>query len=153
MTWMIISLMSSWLGITSVDGIFSRMPKGDLVMMEYSVSGTMRGYQYYACVERQENGVIMLKATTENYGEIIEKKVDAPVLEHLRDIIKKYKMYTYKERYLPPFHVTDGYMWNFRAKFSDGESISSHGSNARPRDDGFEVIRAYITEVLTADSR
>ena len=172
MAWMFISLMSSWLGITSVDGIFSRMPEGDLVMMAYSVSGTMRGYQYYVSVERQENGVIMLKATTENYGEIIEKKVDAPVLEptenygeiiekkvdapvleHLRDIIKKYKMYKYKERYLPPFHVTDGYMWNFRAKFSDGESISSHGSNARPRDDGFEVIRAYITEVLTADSR
>lgn len=153
MNWVFFSLISSWLGIASVEGIFSRMPKGELISVEYHVSGTAAGYQYYYLVERQKDGTVVLKAMKEEYGEIIEKKVDAKVLSHIRDIIKSHKMYKYKERYLPYFDVRDGYMWGFYAKFSDGESISSRGSNAWPKDDGLGAIRAYITEVLTAVSR
>ena len=153
MTWMLISFISGWLGSVSVDGIFSRMPKGELISVEYHVSGTAAGYQYYYLVERQNDGTVVLKAMKENYGEIIEKKVDAKVLSHIQDIIKLYKMYKYKERYLPYFDVRDGYMWDFYARFSEGESISSGGSNAWPKNDGLGAIRAYVTEVLIADSQ
>ena len=47
MTWMLISFISGWLGSVSVEGIFSRMPKGELISVEYHVSGTAAGYQYY----------------------------------------------------------------------------------------------------------
>lgn len=153
MTWMLITLISGWLGSVSVEGIFSRMPKGELISVEYHVSGTAAGYQYYYLVERQKDGTVVLKAMKENYGEIIEKKVDAKVLSHIQDIIKSYKMYKYKERYLPYFDVRDGYMWDFYARFSEGESISSGGSNAWPKNDGLGTIRAYVTEVLIADSQ
>ena len=138
MTWMLISFISGWLGSVSVEGIFSRMPKGELISVEYHVSGTAAGYQYYYLVERQNDGTV---------------KVDAKVLSHIQDIIKSYKMYKYKERYLPYFDVRDGYMWDFYARFSDGESISSGGSNAWPKNDGLGAIRAYVTEVLIADSQ
>ena len=83
MTWMLITLISGWLGSVSVEGIFSRMPKGELISVEYHVSGTAAGYQYYYLVERQKDGTVVLKAMKENYGEIIEKKVDAKVLSHI----------------------------------------------------------------------
>ena len=153
MTWMLITLISGWLGSVSVEGIFSRMPKGELISVEYHVSGTAAGYQYYYLVERQKDGTVVLKAMKENYGEIIEKKVDAKVLSHIQDIIKSYKMYKYKERYLPYFDVRDGYMWDFYARFSEGESIGSGGSNVWPKNDGLGAIRAYVTEVLIADSQ
>ena len=73
-TWILISLMSSWLGTQSIQGIFSRMPKGQLVMIEYSEQGTMAGYRYYGCVELQKDGSVTVKAQKESYGEIIEKK-------------------------------------------------------------------------------
>ena len=149
LTWMLISLISGWLGSVSVEGIFSRMPKGDLISLEYSESGTMAGYKYYAFVELQENGTVIVKAQKESYGEIIEKKVDAQVLKNIRNIIKEHKMYKYKERYLPPFKVLDGYMWNFHAKFSDGETISSHGSNARPSGDGLNTLKEYMKGLVT----
>lgn len=144
-----ISLISGWLGSVSVEGIFSRMPEGELVRMEYSESGSMAGYRYYALAELQEDGTVIVKVQKESYGDIIEKKADAQVLKDIRNIIKEYKMYKYKERYLPPFQVLDGYMWSFHARFSDGETISSHGSNARPRGDGLDTLQEYMKGLVT----
>lgn len=148
-TWILISLMSSWLGTQSIQGIFSRMPKGQLIMIEYSEQGTMAGYRYYGCVELQKDGSVTVKAQKESYGEIIEKKVKAEVLTELRDIVKGHKMYRYKERYRPFFEVLDGYSWSFTAKFSDGESISSAGYNARPSGEGLKTLMQYMMKLVT----
>ena len=150
MTWILVSLVSSWLGTLSVESIFSKMPEGELVKVEYTEHGTMAGYRYYALVERQEDGTVIVKAQREKYGEIIEKKVKAETLADLRAIIKEYKMYKYKEYYLPPFQVLDGYSWSFSAKFSNGESISSGGSNARPRGEGLGALHEYMISLVTA---
>lgn len=148
-TWIIISLMSSWLGIQSSQGFFSSMPKGQLVKIEYSESGTMAGYRYYGCVELQKDGSVIVKAQKESYGEIIEKKVKAEVLTELRNIVKEHKMYKYKERYRPFLKVLDGYSWSFYAKFSDGESISSNGFNARPGGEGLNTLIQYMRKLVT----
>lgn len=149
MTWALISLISGWLGSVTVEGIFSKMPKGELVKVEYSEQGTMAGYKYYGLVEKQEDGTVIVKAQKESYGEIIEKKVNAEVLSDLRDIIKEQKMYKYKEKYLPPFRVLDGYSWSFSARFSDEEVIGSHGSNARPGGDGLGKLQEYMISLVT----
>ena len=143
--------MSRWLGTQSLQGIFSRMPEGQLVMIEYSEHGTMAGYRYYGRVELQKDGSVIVKAQKESYGEIIEKKVKEEVLTELRDIIKEHKMYKYKERYRPFFEVLDGYSWSFTAKFSDGESISSDGSNARPGGEGLNTLIQYMRKLVTDD--
>lgn len=149
MAWVLISMIGSLLGIQSIQGFFSKMPEGQLVSVEYTEHGMMAGYQWFASAELQQNGTVIVKAQKESYGEIIEKKVKAEVLSDLRDIIKTHKMYKYKERYLPHFQVYDGYSWSFYAKFSDGESISSHGSNARPGGDGLKTLHEYMIQLVT----
>lgn len=57
-------------------------------------------------------------------------------------------MYKYKERYLPMVEVLDGWSWSFEAKFDDGSKIYSHGSNARPKDNGLERIRELMDELI-----
>ena len=152
MTWALISLISGWLGSVTVEGIFSRMPKGELVWVEYTKSGTMACYIYYSEVELQKDGTVIVKSQKESCGEIIEKKVDPKVLTDLRNIIKEHKMYKYKEHYRPYFQVLDGYSWTFSARFSDGTSISSSGSNAGPGGDGLHVLRDYMRG-LVSDSQ
>ena len=46
------------------------------------------------------------------------------------------------------FQVYDGYTWSFYAKFSDGSSISSGGSNARPSGNGLSRIRGLMTDLV-----
>ena len=96
MTWALISLISGWLGSVTVEGIFSKMPKGELVKVEYSEQGTMAGYKYYGLVEKQEDGTVIVKAQKESYGEIIEKKILANkgdgifemIIDHVKAPIK-----------------------------------------------------------------
>ena len=57
-------------------------------------------------------------------------------------------MYQYKEAYLPRIEVLDGWGWSFNAKFSDGSSIYSHGSNARPKGDGLGRIQMYMENLV-----
>ena len=84
----------------------------------------------------------------ETYGPLFEKKVDTEVMKRFRQIIEEEKMYKYKESYLPSFEVLDGWGWSFRARFSDGSSIYSHGSNASPGDNGLSRIRGYMQELV-----
>jgi hypothetical protein len=63
------------------------------------------------------------------------------------------KMYGYKESYSPIFKVLDGYSWHLRVRFSDGTSISSGGSNARPEGDGLKRLENYLNQLIAdADS-
>ena len=124
------------------------MPAGDLVSVEYTKSGTMAGYIYEGHVEPDSAGGFVIRAMKENYGPLYEKKIDAEDVQKFRDIIKEEKMYKYKERYLPLMKVLDGWSWSFTARFSDGSTISSYGSNARPKDDGLDRIRGYMEELI-----
>ena len=57
-------------------------------------------------------------------------------------------MYTYKDSYRPMVRVLDGWSWSFSASFSDGSSISSHGSNSGPSDDGLQQIRELMQKLV-----
>lgn len=125
-----------------------KMPEGDLVSVEYSRHGTMARAEFEGRVEQDSTGAYVLTAMKETYGLLFEKKVDAEVMKRFRQIIVEEKMYKYKETYRPPFEVLDGWGWSFRARFSDGSSIYSHGSNASPSDNGLSRIRGYMSELI-----
>lgn len=59
-------------------------------------------------------------------------EADHSVIENLQKIVEKYKMYEYKDHYVPPCEVLDGYMWNMSIQFADGKHVYSSGSNAEP---------------------
>ena len=125
-----------------------RMPEGNLVHVELTRSGTMAGYQYEGRVRQDSTGGFVLRAMKENYGPLFEKKLDGEVMKRFRQIIEEEKMYKYKERYLPMIKVLDGWSWTFEASFDDGSKIQSHGSNARPKDEGLERIRELMDELI-----
>lgn len=125
-----------------------KMPDGELVSVEYTRSGTMAGYVYEGHVERDSTGAFVLRAMKENYGPLFEKKLDVATMRKFRQIIEEEKMYKYKESYTPMLEVLDGWSWSFHATFSDGSVISSHGSNASPRDNGLNRIRDYMAELI-----
>jgi len=138
-----------------VGGLFSllgcalkKMPEGELVRVEFSRHGTMARPEFEGCVEQDSTGTFVLRAMKETYGPLFEKKLDAEMLQRFRQIIEEEKMYKYKERYTPVMKVLDGWGWSFSAKFSDGSSISSHGSNAGPKDNGLGRIRSYMQELV-----
>lgn len=125
-----------------------KMPEGDLVSVEYSRNGTMARAEFEGRVERDSTGAFVLTAMKEHYGPLFEKKVDAEVMGHFRQIIEDEKMYQYKESYRPMLEVLDGWSWTFRARFSDGSSIYSCGSNARPKGNGLDRICGYMQELV-----
>ena len=136
-------------GLFSVMGCaMNKMPEGELVRVEFSRHGTMARAEFEGCVEQDSTGMFVLRAMKETYGPMFEKKIDAGTMDRFRQIIKEERMYKYKERYTPMMEVLDGWSWSFSAKFSDGSVISSHGSNAGPKDDGLRRIRSYMQELV-----
>lgn len=125
-----------------------KMPEGELISVEFSRHGTMARAEFEGSVEQDSTGAFVLTAMKETYGPLFEKKVDTEVMKHFRQIIEEEKMYKYKESYRPPFEVLDGWGWSFRARFSDGSSIFSSGSNASPSDNGLTRIRGYMQELV-----
>jgi len=125
-----------------------KMPEGELVSVEYSRHGTMARAEFEGSVERDSAGSFVLIAMKETYGPLFEKKVDAEVMKRFRQIIEEEKMYQYKESYRPTLEVLDGWSWFFRARFSDGSSIYSHGNNASPNGNGLDRIRGYMEELV-----
>lgn len=123
------------------------MPEGRLLEMELTKTGTMAGNMYELRVERQSSGVVVLRGMKENYGPLYEKTLTESDVEGFVQIIRDEKMYRYKERYLPPVKVLDGYMWSFRAVF-EGGGIYSRGSNAKPRGDGLKRLRELAEKLL-----
>ena len=138
-----------------IGGLFSllacamkRMPEGELVRVEISRRGTMARAEFEGRVEQDSTGTFVLRAMKESYGPLFEKRLDAGMMQRFRQIIEEEKMYKYKERYTPMMEVLDGWSWSFSAKFSDGSSIWSHGSNASPKGDGLSRIRSYMQELV-----
>lgn len=125
-----------------------KMPEGELVRVEFTRSGTMAGYEYEGHVEKDSAGDFVLRAMKESYGPLFERRLDAETMGKFRQIIEEEKMYAYKEVYRPRMEVLDGWGWSFSAAFSDGTVISSHGSNASPRDNGLLRIRNLMEELI-----
>ena len=84
----------------------------------------------------------------ESYGPLFQKQLSHETMNQFRQIIEDEKMFKYKESYRPKMEVLDGWGWSFRAKFSDGSSISSHGSNASPKGDGLARIQGLMAELI-----
>lgn len=125
-----------------------KMPEGELLSVEFARSGMRAGNEYEGRVEKDSSGVITLTAMKEPYGPLFEKRLSAKDLQKFRQIIEENKMYKYKDSYRPMVRVLDGWSWSFTAVFSDGTSISSHGSNAGPSDDGLQEIRELMQELI-----
>ena len=124
------------------------MPEGELVRVEFSRDVSAERPQFEGRVEQDSTGTFVLRAMKENGGPLYEKKLDAEVMQRFRQIIEEEKMYKYKERYRPMAQVFDGWSWSFSADFSNGSSISSHGSNASPKGDGLRRIWDYMQELV-----
>ena len=125
-----------------------KMPEGELLSVEFARSGMRAGYEYEGRVEKDSTGVITLTAMKEPYGPLFEKRLSSNDLQKFRQIIEANKMYKYKDSYRPMVRVLDGWSWSFTAVFSDGTSISSHGSNAGPSGDGLQEIRELMQELI-----
>lgn len=138
-------LVGSLLGLCGC--AIQKMPEGELISVTFSRHTTSANAEFEGSVEKNDKGIFILRATKENYGPLFEKKIDAETMQKFRKIIEEEKMYRYKESYVNT-RVLDGWQWTFKAKFSDGSSIYSHGSNARPRDEGLNRIRALMTELV-----
>ena len=59
-------------------------------------------------------------------------EADPCVLDSLKQIVERYKMYNYKKHYEPMFDVHDGTSWSLRVGFADSTSFSSGGYNKWP---------------------
>ena len=131
-----------WACFGGLLGVFTscgtKMPSGELVSIEYTRS------------ETKEDGTVEAQAMRESYGSLYQLVVDKKTLTDLQRIIVEEKMYAYKEHYRPLLEVLDGYMWSFHARLSDGESISSSGSNAAPSGDGLKRLREYFVRLANS---
>lgn len=125
-----------------------KMPEGDLVYLSLTRNGTMAHSEFDGTAEQDSTGAFVLRATKRPYGPLFEKKIHPEIMARFRQIIEEEKMYKYKEQYRPMLQVYDGYTWSFYAKFSDGSSISSGGSNARPSGNGLSRIRGLMTDLI-----
>ena len=136
-------LLMTWVSCAT-----KKMPEAQLVGVRYTHSGTMAGYIFEGEMKTEKNGDVVLQAMKESYGAVFETHLTAEQVQHFREIIEEEKMYAYKERYVPPMEVLDGEGWSFSAKFADGSSIGSHGSNAWPQGNGLGRIRAYMEQLV-----
>ena len=111
------------------------------------ISLPIRSLESYSSPKRFES-VGTRSRLEQGFSTNIGSFIDADQMTHFRQIIEEEKMYKYKESYKPPFEVLDGWGWSFRARFSDGSSIYSHGFNAGPKDNGLARIRGYMEELV-----
>lgn len=141
-------LMGFILSVLTAYGQEAQMPEGALQSLEYTIRGTMAGYEYEAHVELLKNGKVKLCASRESYMPPVEKTVDKSVLDSLRTIMETEKMYAYQSYYTPPYQVLDGHSWSFFAFFEGGKYIDSGGSNEWPEGEGLSKIQKYIASLL-----
>ena len=139
----VLGLLMMWMGCAT-----KKMPEAELIGIRYTNTGTMAGYIFEGEMMKDANGDIVLRAMKESYGPLFEKHLTADEVSYFRQIMEEEKMYDYKERYLPKWEVLDGESWMFTAKFADGSSIDTHGSNAWPQGNGLERIRSYMEQLV-----
>lgn len=77
-----------------------------------------------------------------DYEHVDSTVCGAEVMDRIYDCLKRGKIQSYKERYRSLVRVYDGYSWSVNVKFENGESISSGGYMAYPKD--FSAVRDVI---------
>lgn len=142
-----LSLFSfSGCAVTEGHHLFACMPGGRLVSLSVSAQGTMMQPHYSYKVELSDS-IVTCAYFDHSRNCYAINQVEASLLDSLRQVIERHKMYSYAESYHNP-HVLDGDSWGFSAYFSDGKSISSHGSNAGPRNNGCSTLASLCKEAL-----
>lgn len=126
-------------------------PTDTLLTLDYTVTGTMAGYDYEAHVKTDSAGTVWLRGVRESHGPLWERRLGADELQQLQQIVIDEKMYAYKEHYSPSTQVLDGQMWSFHASYKGGQLLSSGGTNAWPPGNGLRRIEEYVNQ-LVADS-
>lgn len=136
-------MLATWVSCAT-----KKMPEAELVSVRYVKAGMMAGYIFEGEIKKDENGEMVLRAMKESYGPLFEKRLTIDEVHYFREIIEEEKIYAYKERYLPSVQVLDGEGWSFNAKFADGSTIDTHGSNAWPKGNGLSRIHSYMVQLV-----
>ena len=111
--------------------------------LEYSESG-MR-YRTKYTYEQHEDGTCSLSREKDwREDNIRTVAVPASVGERLCQIVKEYKMYSYKSSYTPKMDVRDGIMWHLDARFDNGKKLYTGGENAWPDKQALERLEEYL---------
>ena len=119
--------------------------EGEIQSYEYSRVGMRSNPDEYYKLERNQEGILVLKYT---HYEPVLKVIKAPedALEVIDGYVRSAKLWNIREMYPNPPYVKDGYMWNLRITYAQGK-ISSSGSNNQPSAKiykGIEAINAYL---------
>lgn len=129
-------------------------PEGKLTYYEYRYSGTSAWpICYYRVEQNAETGGVTL-AYCRNEAEVTLLRVGPEVLGKIEALMKEYKLYRLKDRYLPPVRILDGHQWSIYFGL-EGGSVSSHGSNAWPPSKlrgGMDAINDYLQGLVDAAS-
>lgn len=114
-----------------------------LEKVTYSYQGMMMEPVRYVELARKADGKVHFiinedKDYTPADGEELMMKAEKIILEE--------KMLDYARHYAPPMQPLDGYSWHFSAKFADGRSVNSGGSNAQPGGEGLSKMGSLLKD-------
>lgn len=123
-----------------------KVSKCALDMVEYQYQGMRMIPVAKVCLERKDNKVVLVVASTRGEESKFVLNDGEELLKEALAIIEQEKMLDYGISYeLPPeMQPLDGYMWSFAARMADGRSVSSRGHNAGPGGEGLSKIRALL---------
>ena len=125
------------------------MPSSQLTEVRISSHGMMVQPNYSYRVKLEQDGTVTCVYFDHSRYGYVCCRVRAELLDEMRVVIESHKMYKYDRIYTNP-NVLDGESWKFDAVFEDGQCLSSFGSNAWPRDNGFDVLREMCAEAVTS---
>lgn len=124
----------------------AKVSKCALDMVEYQNQGMMMTPVAKVSLERKDNKVVLVVASTRGEESKFVLDDGEQLLKEALAIIEQEKMLDYSSSYeLPPeMRPLDGYMWSFSARLADGRSVSSSGHNAGPGGEGLDKIHALL---------
>ena len=121
--------------------------EGPVTYLTYSESGMRHRFEY--TFERAEDGTCTISRKEgwdhEDKGPTYE--VDPSVADQLWDLVKKYKMLSYKSSYTSSSRILDGKMWHIDAKFAKGEPFYTGGENAWPSGGGVDALEKFLDKL------
>ena len=127
--------------VLSQCGPVRQMPDSKILSVEYIKQGTRAYPDKVRSFSLQPDG--QYKAYMADNGEEADSIMcGAEVADKIFECLKKGKIQNYKERYKPKMRIHDGYTWSIKVKFEKGESITSGGYMAYPRD--FSAVKGFI---------
>ncbi len=123
-------------------GCASRRPFPDSGVLSFSYvkQGTMPMPDMVRSVSRMPDGRCL--AHMADYEKEDSAVCGSELMDRIYACLKKGKIQKYKERYRPPVRVYDGYSWTVQVKFENGETISSGGYMAYPKE--FSAVKDVI---------